>query len=138
MCTSNKYILFVTGMPGFEFNEQKNPGPQIILLDQHFAVLLLTETEVLSADSMDPDSCSARARIFARQLFPGTSAPRALKVQQQVGFNCGLFALAFCEASCRGVDLENLALDENKMREHLLLAFLEKTPALRVFPAIVI
>ena len=100
-------------------------------------LFLSSEAEVLSADCMSATSCHPRARLFAKALFPGKDAPRPLNVQQQQeAKDCGLFAIAFTEAFCRGEDLEQITFDETKMREHLLLAFLKKTPTLTAFPTV--
>lgn len=57
------------------------------------------------------------------RVFPGLR-PVAKRVQRQVGGDdCGLFAVAFAEAVCRGDDPELLRFDQGKMRQHLEQCF---------------
>ena len=66
-------------------------------------------------------------RVLTRVIAVGTFAVLARMLEPA---DFGLFALAFCEASCRGENIEQLHLDESKMREHLLLAFLKNQIAI--------
>ena len=51
-----------------------------------------------------------------------------------VGFDCGLFAIAFATALCNGVDPHGLSLDQGAMREHLVGCFEEGEMLPEEFP----
>ena len=54
-------------------------------------------------------------------------------VQRQAGSSdCGVFAIAFANALCRGCDPHTISIDHNVSRGHLLACFLNK--ALSMFP----
>ena len=48
--------------------------------------------------------------------------------------DCGLFALAFCETWCRLEDVEDLSIDQGKMREHLEKCLRSRDQQLTAFP----
>ena len=81
-------------------------------------------------DSMS--SSSVGSKVLQKQLAALARCPerqlliRHVEVQQQEGANdCGLFAIAFAQSLCDGVDPHTISLDQSKMRKHLLECFKE-------------
>ena len=127
---------YCVGHPNaMRFKRQLCEGPQMLNVDQnHWVAICVRKDEVLIADSMRTTRVRKDIRAACEVLAPEHKI-RNLKVQQQKGMDdCGLFALAFCEAWCRLEDVEDLSFDQGKMREHLEKCLRSRDQQLTAFP----
>ena len=123
------------------FEPQTKDGIQIMWLNYNHWVLVVKYCgKVWYLDSLHhARTIPHAAKPQCKTLFPEQKIT-TLSIQQQVGGNdCGLFACAFAEAACRIIDaqgnindLENIQLDQDRMRVHLSGCFSEST--VRSFP----
>ena len=105
------------------FQRLRGDGVQILHINRnHWATMEAKDGQVFYYDSLSPSKLDRRRTAIISKLSPNPPSIRKPQ-QQQGGDDCGLFAIAFAEAICRGVRPELLRFDQSQMREHLLSCF---------------
>ena len=118
------------------FNRQMYDGPQIVNVGaNHWITVVASRMGGLQvADSLSRRGMHEDAKRVCQQIWPGKDQI-SLKVQRQFGSNdCGLFALAFAECFCRGVDITQVRFEQTQMRAHFVSCLASLPPKLTPFP----
>lgn len=120
---------------------QVNEGVQILhVANCHWVMVKLSVGSGLRCyDSLRKRGVHKSVIEQCHQLWQGQPVTRGKAQQQSNGDDCGVFAIAFAEAACRGLDGEALAalrFDDLRMREHLVACFKAMPPCITPFPTL--